>query len=552
MKHWSLAAAALVCGLSACDSREDAPSASLNHLPPVSSGLTGCKVLRVTPGDATKDVFVNTTFSVTYKAAATAKCKDLALFDALGQPVATTRFHTDVWASEIEGVAGTQAISPNADLLPGALYTLQFDGRTVASFQTGLATSRQGALLSARDQPMAFGGLPQSAIVSARDVNQSLGAVIAHFASINRVAASLIQTALTAEIGNVAKPKAIYNVHLKRVEYASTQADGTPVTLSGLLAYPEYTDGSPFDYSKAKLILGERGATFDDDFPSNANTFEAVLGLLTAGKGNIFFIPDLIGFGSSSDKKQAYLVAQDTATASQDMLLAVREFFSANHAGVSLSRDLTIVGGSQGGYSSFAVLPYLSGRGLVNVVAIWGEAGPYDVFRTFTSNLLTLAGAPKDGYSVYEDPSFVPSYAMYVLDAFNAYGNLFYDPSAVLSADGKTFSPTFLKDFSLSKYPDFVDQMGVNSFPGSSETYNIPAAKVSLYHYSGDTLVPSRNTDDMIAFLNNGKHKIASVTRGSCRESAGFTKLILSASDSSGTTHAFCALYMIDDLLGSL
>jgi hypothetical protein len=112
--------------------------------------------------------------------------------------------------------------------------------------------------------------------------------------------------------------------------------------------------------------------------------------------------------------------------------------------------------------------------------------------------------------------------------------------------------PTFLADYSNGKYPDFVDQLGLNSFPGSSEVYNAPAAKVTLYHFTNDTLVPSRNTEDMINFLNNGNHKLAAVARGNCRESSAFTALILASSTSSERTHVVCALYMIDDFLGSL
>jgi len=98
---------------------------------------------------------------------------------------------------------------------------------------------------------------------------------------------------------------------------------------------------------------------------------------------------------------------------------------------------------------------------------------------------------------------------------------------------------------------DFVDQLGVNSFPGSSESYDAPAAKVTLYHFTVDSLVPSKNTDDMINFLNNGSHKLASVARQLprvvClyRVDPGVFNVIREDS-------LVCALYMIDDFLGSL
>jgi hypothetical protein len=405
---------------------------------------------------------------------------------------------------------------------------------------------------SVADQPLSLSGLPQVAVVGVPDINNALSALVALEAGIHGIAAPIVDALLQSEVPNVASPHAVYNVHLKRVTYSSTQADGTPISLSGLLAFPERTDGMAFDYSSARLILGEHGSTSGDSIPSNANTIEAFIGLLAAGKGYIYLAPDLIGLGASSDKNQAYLVAQDTATASQDMLMAVRGYFATNFGGVSLSKDLAIIGGSQGAYSSFAVLPYLAGRRIANIVAIHGEDGPYNIFSTFSSNLLTSAGAPKDAYSLYENPDFVVSHTADVLEAYHAYGNLSYDKSAIFSADGSTLLPTFLADYSNSKYPDFVDQLGINSFPGSSEIYNAPDAKVVLYHFTSDTLVPSRNTDDMIDFLNNGTHKLAAVARGNCRESSAFTALILASSRSAQKTHVVCALYMIDDFLGSL
>jgi len=548
---WAATNAALLCGLAACGGGSN-PAATQNQLPAVSTGLSGCQVLRVTPADSTQNIFLNTTFSVTYKAPSNFTCKGLELYDAGGQQVATNQFHNNVWASEIGGVAGAQAISVSINLQPNATYTLQFGGKVVASFQTGPLTGIQGSMQSVADQPLSFSGLPQVAVVGVPDINHALGALIALEAATHGIPAPLLETLLTAEAKNFANPHAIYNVHFKRVIYSSTQADGTPISLSGLLAFPERPDGTTFDYSSAKLILGEHGSTSGNSIPSNANTIDAFLGLLAAGKDYIYFAPDLIGLGVSGAVDQAYLVAQDTATASQDMLLAVRTYFSTNFGGVSLSKNLEIIGGSQGAYSSFAVLPYLIGRGAENIVSIYCEDGPYNVFSTFSSNLLTAAGAPKDAYSMYENPDFIVGHTAVVLEAYHTYGNLVYDKASVFSADGLTLLPTFLADYSSSKYRDLVDQFGINSFPGSTEIYNAPAAKVTLYHFTVDTLVPSKNTDDMIDFLNNGSHKLAAVVRGNCRESSAFTALILANSTSSEKTHVVCALYMIDDFLGSL
>lgn len=337
--HRTATIVALVFELAACGGGSD-PAAKQDRLPPVSTGLTSCEVLRVTPADSTRNIFLNTTFSVTYKAPANVACKNIELHDAAGQLVVTNQFHTDVWPSPIGGVAGAQAISANANLQPVSQYTLQFDGRVVASFQTGPLTGIQGLMQSVADQPLSLSGLPQVAVVGVPDINNALSALVALEAGIHGIAVPIVNAALEAEVPNVASPHAVYNVHLKRVTYSSTQADGTPISLSGLLAFPEHTDGTAFDYSGAGLILGEHGSTSGNSVPSNANTIDALIGLLAAGKGYIYFAPDLIGLGISGDKAQAYLVAQDTATASQDMLMAVRGYFSTNFEGVSLRKSV--------------------------------------------------------------------------------------------------------------------------------------------------------------------------------------------------------------------
>ncbi|WP_205929086.1 hypothetical protein, partial [Pseudomonas viridiflava] len=115
----------------------------------------------------------------------------------------------------------------------------------------------------------------------------------------------------------MAEPHARYSARVKKLTYTSSRADGTPIELSGLLIYPENADGSAFNYNGVATVLGQHGSLRSTNpAPSSAATLEVVVGLLAAGKGHVYFAPDLIGLGDTATQPQAYLIAQDTASAS--------------------------------------------------------------------------------------------------------------------------------------------------------------------------------------------------------------------------------------------
>ena len=113
-------------------------------------------------------------------------------------------------------------------------------------------------------------------------------------------------------------------------------------------------------------------------------------------------------------------------------------------------------------------------------------------------------------------------------------------------------SPAFLAGFANGQFPDLGFHLGANSFVGSDVAYLAPGAKVMLFHYSGDTLVPAQNTTDMIDFLNNGHHSFASVERGDCHEDSAFVKLLVGQSRSEQITHSVCGLYFFDRIVETL
>lgn len=508
-----------------------------------------CSPLRVTPATSTTGNFTNTLVSVAYTAAQAKSCAAVTLTDAAGKAVATTVRYQHEWPNPLGGVVGAVTLAPVDALQANTTYQIQQAATSVGSFTTAATATERGVAVTVSDQPVNFYDLPNTAQVGVDAINGMLSTILKDVVH-NKAFEKLAEDLVRKEAPNLANPGARYAARVKKLTYTSSRADGTPITLSGLLVYPENADGSAFNYNGVATVIGQHGSIGSKKpAPSSAATLEIVVGLLTAGKGHVYFAPDLIGLGDTADQTQAYLIDQDTASASEDMLLAVRNYFASEFSGATLSQDLRIFGISQGGYSAMSVLPTMST--LANVKAVYAGEGPYDLFHTLQSPLLALAGAPRDAYSRYEDLSFVPGHMQTIMSGMRAYEGLAYKDSDVFAADG-SLQPAFLTAFSQNKYPQLLAHMGLNTLLGGDLKYNAPQANVVLFHFSMDSLVPAQNTDDMLGFLNNGQHKLGAVARGNCFEDSQFVKLVLAFSHSKLKTHTVCALYTTDQFIGEL
>jgi hypothetical protein len=508
-----------------------------------------CTPLRVTPAANSQGNFSNPLVSVAYTAAQAKRCAAVTLLDRAGNAVATTVRHQNEWPNPLGGVAGTVTVAPVSDLSAGAAYQIHLAGAPVGTFSTAATASQRGRAVAVTDQPVVFSDLPKTAQLNVATINKLLPTLLKD-ALPNKAVQLLAESALRTEAPNLAQPRARYGARVKKLTYSSSRADGTPIVLSGLLVYPENPDGSAFNYNGVPTVIGQHGTIrTKKTAPSQADTVEVVVGLLTAGKGHVYFAPDLIGLGDTVEQPQAYLLAQDTASASEDMLLAVRNYFAEQFDGAQLSRDLRIFGVSQGGYSAMAALPSLSA--LADVKALYAGEGPFNLFRTLQSPILTLAGAPRDAYARYENLDFVPGHLSSIMQGMRAYEGLAYNDNDVFIPDGG-LQPRFIADFSQKKFPVLFAHMGVNTLLDGDLTYTAPQAKVVLFHYSKDSLVPAQNSSDMLGFLHNGRHSLASVNRGDCYEHSVFVKLFLTLGKSVEKTHTVCALYTTDRFIGEL
>ncbi|HEY8027072.1 MAG TPA: hypothetical protein VIF60_21205 [Burkholderiaceae bacterium] len=528
------------------------PAGPTPTIPPVGTGITGCPIVRLTPQNGVGNVFVNTQVSVTYKAAAANQCSGLAITDSSGNSVPLQPVYTNEWPSSGGGVIGAVTVSTVNRLLPAAQYTISFAGSKAGSFQTGPAAALRGNAVTYADLNANENNYPAAPIINALDIDKSIYNVVASYYN----STALVTVALVAAIGvdapNLSNLNVHYSAHIKKLTYTSTRADGTPITLSGLLTYPENANGRPFDYSTAKLIMFQHGSLSITNTtpPSSASSGDLIFNLIAAGKGYITFEPDLIGLGdTASTQSQAYLIAQDTGTASADMLLAVQDFFAKNYDGVKLGNKLWLAGASQGGFSVFAALPYVSST--ADVTDVYAAEGPYNIFQTLSSGIFAIGGTPRDAYAQYENLDFLPSHLFSIMNSYQAYEGLNYATSDVFQSNGN-LSNSFVQNYTAGKSTDLVFHSGLNSMVGSSIRYNAPNANVVLFHYSKDSLVPAQNTVDMMAFLNNGTHKLASVSRGDCHESSAFVTAFLLADKNLEASHVVCGLFYLDRLVGDL
>ena len=166
-----------------------------------------------------------------------------------------------------------------------------------------------------------------------------------------------------------------YGVKVYRLEYNTTNTDGTKIKASGAVLIPS-------DVPTALPMLSLQHGTIqnDSDAPSYFGSGSEVytFGSVLASQGYIIAAPDYIGYGASKDVPHTYEHRSSLATASLDMLRATREFLSEGN--VNWDKRLYIAGYSEGGYATMALQKKIEEEtnGEFNLMASSCGAGAYD------------------------------------------------------------------------------------------------------------------------------------------------------------------------------
>jgi pimeloyl-ACP methyl ester carboxylesterase len=199
-------------------------------------------------------------------------------------------------------------------------------------------------------------------------------------------------------------PDILSGVIVYAITYKTTFM-GQEKTASGLVAIPSVTGTYP-------VLSYQNGTnTLHANAPSK-NPYYPIYQLLecVASSGYVVVISDYLGFGASEDMVHPYLHKESTVQTVIDMLYAVKEFDEDVAKDITLSDDYFLMGYSQGGWATLALLEEMEKNygSEFNVKAASCGAGPYDL-NYFNSYILGLTEYP------------MPVFLAYIADAYSEY-----------------------------------------------------------------------------------------------------------------------------------
>ena len=199
-------------------------------------------------------------------------------------------------------------------------------------------------------------------------------------------------------------PDVVSGVNVYSVTY-NTEFQGEDVIASGLICVPTAPGSYP--------ILSFQNGT--NTLHSAAPTADPQSLLFTmieyiASSGYVVIIPDYLGFGASKNMAHPYLHKESTVRTVMDMLRSVAEFDEDVAKDITITTDCYIMGYSQGGWATMALLYALENDypSEFTVKAASCGAGPYDLAH-FNVNVLDL--------TEYSNPVFLG----YIANAYSTY-----------------------------------------------------------------------------------------------------------------------------------
>ena len=332
---------------------------------------------------------------------------------------------------------------------------------------------------------------------------------------IEGVPGQMIRSLLEKLLSPTAEYMLFSQVRVKQVRYESIDPQGNPRTmLSGLLIIPQGNFGNPnmpiMGYQHGTMLAKKQAPSFfekDDPFATSMEVIIAIL--LSTLNGYIVAMPDYQGLGRDESNIQPYVGAKPLACSVLDLLVATREYIDYC-AGVSWSKQIFLMGYSQGGYVTMAaaremqqneknkdLLPYLA--------AVAPCAGPYSLSRVMRFLMLREEIYPLGVFFVMTLRGF---YAMYgdqfegIFTKEKAFRPEYWHiwdmaDGSVCMLDVNALLPQIPRDM-LSD--EMVRQLSTEGSP----VYNVleendvvdwaPSMPIQLYQSPRDGLVPFENT----------------------------------------------------------
>ncbi|MCP4153737.1 MAG: hypothetical protein GY757_38785 [bacterium] len=304
-----------------------------------------------------------------------------------------------------------------------------------------------------------------------------------------------------------------FDVHVYKISYKTTYK-GNETMASGAVVIPVTEEVVPvLSYHHGTMFLDSRvPSRFTNVLEMDA---EMALNLLWASTGFVCSVPDYLGYGESGDILHPFHHAGSTATASLDMLRAVKELCSI--LDVTIKNQYYLTGYSEGGYATLALQKEIETNhpGEFPLIASSAGAGAYDLHNT----VLALMD---------RETLRIPAYPCFLLTAYiDVYGwerdlrEIFREPYRELIENGLlkgdyTFTEIdgqlthntaeLLTASLIEEYKGGGEQQFKNAFIENSlfEGWT-PSIPTRLYHGTADETVPAVNSVTAEhAFIING------------------------------------------------
>lgn len=306
------------------------------------------------------------------------------------------------------------------------------------------------------------------------------------------------------------------NVTYIKLNYKTTNEDGTPVVASGLLSIPKKNSAN----LSTNLIINAHGTIFKNSYaPSEINnTTELDIFIVQnynqSGNTTLSIIiePDYIGYGASIDLSHPYLLYKSSANAALDMLDASLEFLSQKS--YSHTGKLVITGFSQGGYTALALGHHIHNSSQSNQFTLKGIApasGPYDL--EYTANALignnTIIAEPAlllfvlnsyaNAYNIELNTTFlrndinITSFKSLFIggntsNEIDSFLNLKHYDNISGNITSQFLSPTFINDFNMSNSNS--DGLTLRQALQENSIYKqiIPSSNINFFYCSQDLI----------------------------------------------------------------
>lgn len=260
-----------------------------------------------------------------------------------------------------------------------------------------------------------------------------------------------------------------YGITLYRVQYRTTNYDGSIVVASGLVALPNRS-------ASDSVVMYLHGTNAQrSTAPSQLKLGEGVLvAAATAGMGHVFVAPDYIGLGESR-AIHPYMFAKTTTSTCIDFLHAAEAL--VEHLRGKWPTSLYLVGFSQGGHATFAVQRELQAMNdpRFEVKASAPIAGPFHLREVSLPQALTGKSDAHAFYLAYSANSYAHIYVQPLESLLTApYAEtvpvLFdgdHESEAISAAlpdnPRDLFTPEFLDAYDNGKSHWFLDALAENA-----------------------------------------------------------------------------------------